>query len=53
MEVMPAVTAVLLHHTAKDTRTDCNVVNTEWRGNFVYACIYCSTLISQCYGYRY
>ena len=28
MAVLPAVTAVLLHHSAMDTRTDCNVVNT-------------------------
>ena len=27
MVVLPAVTAVLLHHSAMDTRTDCNVVS--------------------------
>jgi len=26
--VMPAVTAVLLHHSVMDTWTDCNVVST-------------------------
>jgi len=29
MAIMPAVTAVLLHHNAMDTGTDCNVVSTE------------------------
>jgi len=28
MAVMPAVTAVLLHHTAMGTGTGCNVVST-------------------------
>jgi len=28
MAVMPAVTAVLLHHSAMDTWTDCSVVST-------------------------
>ena len=28
MAVLPAVTAVLLHHSAMDTWTDCNVVST-------------------------
>jgi len=28
MVVRPAVTAVLLHHIAMDTRNDCNVVST-------------------------
>ena len=28
MAVLPAVTAVLLHHSAIDTWTDCNVVRT-------------------------
>ena len=27
MAVLPAVTAVLLHQSVKDTRTDCNVVS--------------------------
>ena len=26
--VLPAVTAVMLHHSAMDIRTDCNVVST-------------------------
>jgi len=29
MAVMTAVTAVLLHHSAMDTGTDCNVVSTR------------------------
>jgi len=28
MAVLPAVTAVLLHHIAMDTWTDCNIVST-------------------------
>ena len=28
MAVLPAVTAVLLHHSAKDIWTDCSVVST-------------------------
>ena len=28
MAVLPAVTAVLLHHNAMDTWTDCSVVST-------------------------
>jgi len=28
LAVLPAVTAVLLHHSAMDTWTDCNVVST-------------------------
>ena len=28
MAVLPAVTAVLLHHSAMDICTDCNVVST-------------------------
>jgi len=28
MAVLPAVTEVLLHHSAMDTWTDCNVVST-------------------------
>jgi len=31
--VMPAVTALLLHHSAMDTGTDCNVIRTRLRGN--------------------
>jgi hypothetical protein len=51
MAVLPAVTAVLLHHSAMDTWTDCNVVSTRERGNVGSACSYCSTVTSQCYGY--
>ena len=32
MAVLPAVTAVLLHHSAMDTWTDCNVVSTGVEG---------------------
>ena len=28
MAALPAVTAVLLHHSAMDTRTECNIVGT-------------------------
>jgi len=28
MAVLPAVTAILLHHSAMDTVTDCNFVST-------------------------
>jgi hypothetical protein len=51
MEVLPAVTVVLLHHSAMDIWTDCNVVSTGQRGNGGSACSYCSTVTSQCYGY--
>jgi hypothetical protein len=51
MAVLPAITAVLLHHSVVDTWTDCSVVSTGWRGNGVSACSYCSTVTSQCYGY--
>ena len=33
MAVLPAVTAVLLHHSAMDLSTDFNVVNTGYRVN--------------------
>ena len=52
MAVLPAVTAVLLHHSAMDTGTDRNIVSTGKRGNGGSACIYCSTVTSLCYGYR-
>jgi len=42
--VLPAVTAVLLHHSAMDTCTDCIVVSTGNRGNGGFACSYCSTV---------
>ena len=51
MAVLPAVTSVLLHHSAMHTGTDCNVVNTGKRGNSSSAYSYCSTVTSQCYGY--
>jgi len=51
MAVLPAVTAVLLHHSAMDTWTEGNVVSTGERGNGGSACSYCSTVTSQCYGY--
>jgi len=52
--VLPGVTAVnavLFHHSATDIWTKANVVSTGWRGNIGYACSYCSTVPSQCYGY--
>jgi len=52
MVFMPAVTAVMLHHTAMDKVTECNVVSTGKRGNGGYACSYCSTVTSVSYGYR-
>jgi len=51
MSVLPAVTVVLLHQSAMDTWTDCSVVGTWCRKNFVTACSYCSTVTSQCYRY--
>ena len=33
MAVLPAVTAVLLHHSAMDTWTEYNVASTGYRGN--------------------
>jgi hypothetical protein len=46
MAVLPAVTAVLLHHSAMDTWTDCNVVSTGKRGIGGSACSYSSTVSS-------
>ena len=51
MAVLPAVTTVLLHHSAMDTGTECSVVSTGLRGNGGSACSYCSTVTSQCNGY--
>ena len=51
MAVLPAVTAILLHHRDMDSETDCNIVGTEGRGNGCSACSYGSTVTSQCYGY--
>ena len=42
--VMPAVTAVLLHHSAVDKETDCSFISTGYRGNDGYACSYCITV---------
>jgi len=44
--LLPAVTAVLLHHCAMDVWTDCSVVSTGCRGNNPSACSYCSTVTS-------
>jgi len=41
---LPAVTAVLLHHSAMDVWTDCSVVSTGWRGNGVSAYRFCNTV---------
>jgi len=51
MAVLPAVTVVLLHHSAVDTWTEGNAVYTEEWGNGDSACSYCSAVMSQCYGY--
>jgi hypothetical protein len=47
MAVLPAVTAVLLHHSTIGIWTDCNVVSTGYRVNGSSACSYCSTVTSQ------
>jgi hypothetical protein len=44
--VLPAVTAVLVHHSAIDIWTDCSVVSTGQRGNGGSAFSYCSTVTS-------
>jgi len=46
MVVLPAVTAILLHHRDMDSGTDCNIVGTEGRGNGGSACSYCNTITS-------
>ena len=51
MVVLPAVTAVLLYHSAMDTLFEGNVVSTGERRNGGSACSYCSTVTSKCYGY--
>jgi hypothetical protein len=53
LTILPAVTAVLLQHSAMDTCTDCSFVSTGKRGNGGSVCSYCSTVTSQCYGYMY
>ena len=40
MTVPSAVTAVLIHHSAMDVWTDCNVVSTGKRGNGGSVCSY-------------
>jgi len=50
--VMPAVTAVLLHHSAVDKGTESSVVSIGQRGNGGNGCNYCSTDTSHIYGYR-
>ena len=47
MAVLPTVTAVLLHHSAMDTGTYCNVVSTGKNGNGGSVCSYCNTDTSQ------
>ena len=49
--VLFTVTAVLLHHSAMDTWTDCSAVSRGKGGNGGSACSYCSTVSLQCYGY--
>jgi hypothetical protein len=51
MAFLPAVTAVLLHHSAMDMWTESRVVSTGWKGNGGSACSYCITVLSHCYGY--
>ena len=51
LAVLPSVTAVMLHHSAMDTWTDCSVVSRDMGGNDGSACSYSSTVTSQCYGY--
>jgi len=46
ISVMPAVTAVLYHHSAMDIWTEVNDVSTGYRGNGGSACSYCSTVTS-------
>jgi len=48
--VMPSVTAVLLQHTAMDAGTEFNVLVQVRGENSGYACSYCSTVTSHCYG---
>jgi hypothetical protein len=47
MAVLPAVTAVLLHHSAMDTWTDCSVVSTRERGKGASTCSsrYCYIIV--------
>ena len=47
---MHAVSAVLIHHSAMERRNDTIDLVQGNRGNGGYACSYCSTDISQCYG---
>ena len=51
MAVLPAVTAVLLHHIAMDIWTEGIIVSRGYRGNSGSACSYCITVTSQRYGY--
>jgi len=51
MTVLPAVTAILLHHSAMDIWTDCSVVSRGVRGNGGSACRFFSSFTLQCYGY--
>jgi len=51
LAVLPAVTAVLLHHNAMEKCIDCNVVTAVQSGNCGSACSYFSTVTSQYYGY--
>jgi len=46
MAFLPAVTALLLHHSAMDIWIEGNVVSTGKRGNGGSACSYCSTVTS-------
>ena len=46
LAVMPPVTAVLLHHSAMGTETDCNIVSTGKRRNGGSTSSYCNTVTS-------
>jgi len=50
MALVTVVTALLLGHRAMDRGTDCSVISTGERENGSYACCYCSTVTSLCYG---
>jgi hypothetical protein len=50
MAFLPAVTAVLLHHSAMDKWTESNIVSTGYSGNGGSACRYCISDTSMFYG---
>jgi len=52
LAVMPAVTAVLLHHHALNKMIECSVICTGLGGNSSYAFSYRRTVTSQCFRKR-